>query len=224
MDPRQQDIVRSVVGHDEDVTLRFSGGVEGAERRRLLLIPPYQEADFTDFALQAFELAYPQKFATLSHPQLLGALLNLGIKREKFGDFLFHNEGDIQVMVACEIAEYVKLNLTNVGKTPVQLHEMAIDDLEPAAEDWREQVKTVSSLRLDVVAAVIYQQSRAKMAALIKKGYVKVNWKVVEQPSFLLQGGDYLSVRHLGRSKLISIEGRTKKDKYRIMTGLIHHH
>jgi RNA-binding protein YlmH len=46
-----------------------------------------------------------------------------------------------------------------------------------------------------------------------------VNWKVVEQPSFVLEEGDELSVRGKGRSKLLSVEGRTKKDKWRITTG-----
>lgn len=218
LDPREQDIARSVIGADADVTLSFWGGTENAERKRLLLLPPYEQPEDNDYGLVLFSLEYPRKFASISHPDLLGALMSLGIKREKFGDLLL-KDGQVQVMAAEEIAAYIQINLTEVGHSPVKLEEIPVTEMLEVTERWDEHDGTVSSLRLDAVAAEIYHVSRGKVTPLIQKGLVKVNWKVIDQPAFLLNEGDHVSIRGMGRSKLIAVSGKTKKDKWRIVTG-----
>ncbi|MGA9287164.1 MAG: RNA-binding protein, partial [Anaerobacillus sp.] len=37
LDPREQDMVKQIIGNHPDVGVSFSGGVEGAERQRALL-------------------------------------------------------------------------------------------------------------------------------------------------------------------------------------------
>lgn len=218
LDPRKQDIVKAVIGGDAEVTVSFSGGSPDVERKRLLILPPYYEEEDLDYGLVLFSVDYPQKFASIGHRDLLGALMSLGVKREKFGDLLF-GDGQVQIVVAEEIAEYVRLNLTEVGNSPVKLTEIPFTEILTVSETWREQTGTVSSLRLDTVLAEIYRQSRAKITPFIQKGLVKVNWKTIETPSYPLKAGDYLSVRGMGRSKLIAVEGQTKKGKWRILTG-----
>jgi RNA-binding protein YlmH len=61
--------------------------------------------------------------------------------------------------------------------------------------------------------------SRQKSQVLIGQGLVKVNWMVIESPSFECQMGDLISTRGFGRVKILSIEGKTKKDKWRITIG-----
>jgi RNA-binding protein YlmH len=48
---------------------------------------------------------------------------------------------------------------------------------------------------------------------------VKVNWTLIENPSFECKEGDIISVRGHGRSKIMGIEGKTKKEKWRIIAG-----
>ncbi|HET7522154.1 MAG TPA: RNA-binding protein [Bacillales bacterium] len=218
LDPRQQDIAKAVIGGDIDVALSFSGGSPYAERRRMLIVPPYGEPKEEDYGLVLFSVEYPKKFASINHRDLLGAAMGLGVKREKFGDFLFR-QGEIQLVVAEEIAEYVRLNLTEVGNSPVQLKETPMPHILHVPEQWEEQTGTVSSLRLDAVLAEAYGRSRAKIVPFIQKGLVKVNWKIVEDASYPLRQGDYLSVRGMGRSKLIAVEGTTKKGKNRVVIG-----
>ncbi|WP_346427609.1 hypothetical protein [Gracilibacillus sp. YIM 98692] len=50
----------------------------------------------------------------------------------------------------------------------------------------------------------------------IKKGLVKVNFQSIEQPAYVLEEDDLISVRGKGRTKLSTFEGKTKKDKFRI--------
>lgn len=74
-------------------------------------------------------------------------------------------------------------------------------------------------MRLDVIIATVANISRQKAQNLIAAGKVKVNWTIRDQTSFELQEGDVVSVRGIGRMKLIMTEGRTKKDKIRLQVG-----
>lgn len=219
LDPREQMILASIIGKNEDVLVKFCGGNKTVERKRALLYPPYYEVKDEDFSLQYFEIIYPQKFVSLSHRDVLGALMSLGIKREKFGDILLQDKR-IQIIVAKEIADYVLIHLTSVGQAKVKLKEIKKDELFFVQEEWEEKTATVASLRLDACIAEIYGLSRAKAAQLIQSELVKVNWKTIDEPSFLLQENDYISVRRYGRSKLLAVEGLTKKGKTRIKFGL----
>nr|WP_309099294.1 RNA-binding protein [Fredinandcohnia onubensis] len=218
LDPREQEIVKQVVGTGGDVLVHFSGGKEGLERKRALLYPSYFEPTETDFNLSFFEVNYPVKFVSVDHRKVLGSLMSLGLKRSKFGDILTHDER-IQIVVAGEVADYVRMNLTSVGKATISLSEIAASELVFVHEEWTEQTVTVSSLRLDVILASILNLSRQKVQVLIENGFVKVNWKKIEQTSFECKEGDVLSVRGYGRSRLHSIEGKTKREKWRIIVG-----
>lgn len=219
LDPRQQFIVEAVVRQNEDLQIAQHGCFEQAERQRLLIYPSYYELQQDDFQITIFTIQYPTKFVTLKHPDVLGALLSIGLERSKFGDIRI-DEGYVQFAVATEVADYVRLHLTSIGKVKVHVEELG--ETEPlllVAEEWTEQSHTVASMRLDVVMATIYNISRQKSQALISGGKVKVNWTLREQVAFELQEGDIISVRSYGRAKVIATEGRTKKDKIRLIVG-----
>lgn len=215
LDPRQREMVQMIIGHDDDVSLSFSGGSRYAERCRVRLTPPYLETSEEDFQLALFSIDYPVKFVSLQHRDVLGALMNLGLKREKFGD-IFIGENIAQMVTATEIADYVEWNLQSIGKATVRLNRIPLSEHVKPKEEWEESTATVSSMRLDVVLAQIYKLSRTKVLPYIEKGLVKVNWKLVDQPAFVLAEGDYISVRGFGRAHLIAIEGMTKKEKCRL--------
>ncbi len=218
LDPREQEIVSSVVGEHLDVKVTFSGGVEDAERKRAFLYPDFYETTKDDFQLTLFEVQYASKFITLQHRQVLGSLMSLGLKRNKFGDIRFYNES-IQFICASEISDYLRANFFEVGRAKITLNELDINQFIPHRENVQEVVTTVSSLRLDVVGAAIYNLSRQTIQPLITSGLVKVNWKVVDSVSFECREGDTISIRGYGRSKVTSIEGRTKKDRIRIVVS-----
>ncbi|WP_077617748.1 RNA-binding protein [Bacillus sinesaloumensis] len=218
LDPREQEIVKQVIGTNGDTLVDFFGGKEGLERKRALIYPTYFSPNEDDYNLSYFELKYPVKFVTVDHRKVLGSLMSLGLKRSKFGDILTHDER-IQLIVAKEIADFVRMNLNSVGKATVSLTEIPVTEILLVNEDWTEQVVTVSSLRLDTVLSSVLNVSRQKVQALIENGLVKVNWKVIDQTSFECKESDVLSVRGYGRSKLHSIDGKTKRDKWRINVG-----
>lgn len=220
LDPRQIHIVKTIIGTHSQVKYSEFGGYDGAERKRMLLYPDYLIPENNDFQTSLLEIVYPSKFVTLSHRQVLGSLMSIGLKREKFGDILVQNNR-IQFIVPSEMIDYVKMELKQIGKSKIQLVELPLNQIITSSEEWKEQSATVSALRLDAILSSVYPISRQKAQTLIQHGLVKVNWKEVEQVSFVCDEGDVISARGYGRSKIITIEGQTKKDKWRLKVGIL---
>ena len=80
----------------------FWGGYPDAERTACVFLPDWQEAeDVTgdpEGPVAAVEGTFPTN-ADLGHRDVLGALMGLGLTREKLGDILFPENGRCQVAV-----------------------------------------------------------------------------------------------------------------------------
>ncbi|MEO4053603.1 RNA-binding protein [Solibacillus sp. CAU 1738] len=219
LDPRQRFIVAAVIGNSNDMKMVAEGAFKFAERERIIISPAYFEPLKDDFQITLLKVNYPSKFVQLKHPDVLGALLSLGMERSKFGDIRVA-ENVVQFAVASEVADYVRANLLSIGKIKVHVEEVSdIAALIEVEDEWVEQSHTVSSMRLDVVLATVLNISRQKSQNLIASGRVKVNWTIREGVSFELQEGDIISARGFGRLKVMMTEGRTKKDKIRLQVG-----
>lgn len=219
LDPRQRFIVESIIKQSNDLNIFTEGVFENAERMRMLIAPSYLAPTEEDFQIVVYSINYPSKFVQLRHPDVLGALLSIGLDRSKFGDIRL-DEQTVQFALTNEIADYVRVNLTGIGKVKVHVEEVAkTTPYLQNDEQWIESSFTVSSMRLDVILATVANMSRQKAQSLINAGKVKVNWTVKEAAQFELQEGDIISARGFGRIKVIMTEGRTKKDKIRIQVG-----
>ncbi|MBB6443762.1 YlmH family RNA-binding protein [Bacillus benzoevorans] len=218
LDPREQQILKMIIGEQGEVLYAFSGGMDFTERNRALIFPDYYQPQADDFHITLFEVEFAKKFLSLTHPQVLGSLMGIGLKRGKFGDIMIVGDR-VQFYCAQEVSEYVRLELHSVGKAAVILEEKPLTEGLPPEEVWTEQTVTVSSLRIDAVISAIFQLSRQKSQTLIQSGFVKVNWTVNENPSFECGESDTISVRKYGRAKILSIDGKTKKDKWKITAG-----
>lgn len=221
LNPREQQIIDMLIGTNHvELRLHRSGGGLHTERQRMILAPMYEEIQETDFALVLMQASYQNKFISLSHRDVMGAFLSLGIKRKKLGD-IFVADGILQIIMTRDIAPYVAANLTAIKKATISLEEKALSDFIGEEKHWDEMDHTVSSLRLDAVLKEIYKLSRKDAAHDIAKKLVKVNYKTIEDTAFILQEGDLLSFRGKGRSKLTSVNGQTKKEKWRITTAIL---
>mgnify|MGYP005827931501 CR=1 FL=1 len=217
LDPREQQIIKTIVG-TRDVKCSLFGGYESAERQRALLYPDYFEASHEEFQISLFELEYAKKFISIEHRQVLGSLMSLGLKRGKFGDIVLKGD-QVQFFAAAEVSDYVRLQLDSIGRAGITLKEIPLQKAIQPEVSWREVSTTASSLRLDTLMSAVYNISRQKSQTYVQQGAVKVNWTTIENTAFECGEGDILSVRGLGRAKIVTIEGKTKKDKWRVIAG-----
>lgn len=221
LDPREQQIVKSVIGStNEDVKYYFFGGSDTSERKRAIIAPFYEDIAEDMFDIVLFEATFPKQFVTIKHQDVMGTFLSLGLERKKLGDIIVAND-KFQFITAREIKLYVKQNLTRVKNSRVSLVEKQFSNMLVSQDEWVQLTGTVTSLRLDNLVKEIYRIPRRRAVELIKRQHVKVNFEYIDNPAFELIEGDVLSVRGFGRSKLISVDGQTRKNRWRISTAIL---
>ncbi|SFI59759.1 RNA-binding protein YlmH, contains S4-like domain [Paenibacillus sp. UNC496MF] len=221
LDPRQADILLSLANRNPDVQIRLDGGYEGAERKRALLAPDYRVLDDEPAHIALLEVTGgTQGHLELDHGDYLGALLGLGIKRDRIGDLHVH-EDRCHCLVAEEIAGYINIHLRQVHRVHVLTDVLPLERLRPAVSAMEEMNLSVASLRLDGIASDVHRISRSKIVEPIRAGRCRVNWKVEEDPSAPLKAGDVVSMQGLGRFKVLEVEGVTKKGRIRVRIGKI---
>ncbi len=219
LDPREQQIVASLIGtQQDDIHYGFCGGNDTTERKRAVIAPFYEEITQDTFEIVLLEAAYPEKFVRLEHPDILGAFMSLGIDRKKIGDIIVL-EDRFQFLLVKDLAGFVQMNLTGVKQATIRLQEKRLTALGKHETEWIEKSHTVSSLRLDIITKEMYGLSRKVAVDLINAKRVKVNFTEVTDPAVPLLENDLISIRGYGRGKLVEIGGTTRKDKIRITTA-----
>jgi len=191
-----------------DVTAAFNGGFSDAERVQVCFHPVWAEAEFTAVWL---EIRWAARFARVTHSDLLGSLMALGIDRSFFGD-LIALEDRAYLLALPEAAARLPGEWMQAGNVPVKvqlLTDKPVFEL-PRGEEMRD---TVASLRLDCVLASGMRTSRAKAAEMIRAGLVAVEHMTEERTDRVLTAGQLLSVRGFGRIRLIAVGDPTRKER-----------
>lgn len=187
------------------------GGHENAERVMLRFgnaaIFGYDEP----FPVACIHIAPAQeKFAEkLSHRDVLGAVMHLGIERDEVGDILVH-EKHAYLFCRTAMAEYICRSIDRIRHTTVrcELTDSLPEEVRPQREEMTVQA---ASLRLDGVIAKLCRISRGDCNALFRAGKIFLNGALTEQNSVVLKEGDKISVRGYGKFRFLGAEGTTRK-------------
>lgn len=219
LDPRQAHILSTLVNRHGDVALRLDGGYPEAERRRAIIAPDYLPLEHEPAAIVVLSVSSVDRtLADLDHGDYMGAILGLGMKRDRIGDIHVHEDG-CHALVAQEIADYMDVHLRQVHRVQVLTELLPLERLRTAQQQLEEMSFTVASMRLDGICSDVYRISRAKIVDPIRAGRCRVNWKQTEDPSQQLKAGDVVSIQGLGRFKLLEVDGITKKGRIRVRAG-----
>lgn len=215
LDPHQQMVLDKAFEGYDFINYSFYGGYGAAERALAIVYPDYfEDDDYIKECAKCLKILHiiPSSRDKLSHRDYLGALLALGIKREKTGDILVRDEY-ADIFVLSEIAGYVQANLEKVGNSRVSVTINEIEQLAAPEQKVKEINVTVASLRLDCIAGPGFGMSRSKAAEFIKAGRLSLNWEVTDNPSKMLKEGDTISIRGKGKIVLESVGNKTRKDR-----------
>lgn len=187
------------------------GGYPDAERS-IGCFHPFDEMPLPDhFPLVCLHSRYSSKFCSISHRDLLGAFMALGLTRSCIGDIIIV-ESDIYLFADQKTAPYISESMNEAGKVPLRFSVLSEIPAMPAPEGTT-FTAIVSSLRLDAVLAAAYRLSRSEAADLIHSGLVKVDHIVCDHVDFNIREGSLLSVRGKGRIRFTSLNGLTKKQR-----------
>lgn len=196
----------------------FFGGFEGAERKVLCYIPDYYTPDeyflSEDSPVTAIR-AHISAYDSLTHRDFLGSLMGQGIKREVLGDLLV-KKGTCDILVLREMQKYLLDNLFSVGRAKVTVSPISLHELEAPEQKVKVINDTVASLRLDSIVSSGFQLGRSKASAYITGGKTEVNHVLALKPDKMIEEGDRISVRGLGKISLKEVRGNTKKGRVAI--------
>lgn len=192
----------------------FHGGYEGAERTVCVFLPGWQEPEDWEPSdeLAAIACAYPPTGAELTHRDLLGGLMGIGLTREKVGDILV-GEKAAQIVCLKDAAPIILSQFEQAGRYRLKLREIPLSELAPAPVEVKVIHDTVSTLRLDAVIASGFSLARAKAADAITGGRVALNHRECLKPDKTVEAGDVLTCRGLGKCVLKTVGGQSRKGR-----------
>lgn len=193
-----------------------TSGISGCERNIVAIFPDFMTKDEVNIPILVVEVTCNSKMESISHRDVLGAILNLGIKREKIGDIII-NDLKFYIFVYDEISDFILLNLNKIKHSPVKTAYINFDDIPEKEERFRVISSNVASLRLDAVLSLGFGDSRSRISREIANGNVKVNWEEVRELSFTVKQGDVISLKGKGRIIIDSIGGMTKKGRINLV-------
>ena len=153
--------------------------------------------------------------SSLTHQDVLGALMNAGIEREKTGDINIQ-DGLIQLFVSAPLGEFLERELTRISRYEVAAKRVSLDCAIQYEPNFVEADIIVPSMRVDAVIHTVYKISRTEASALVKAEKVRVNHRAISKPSVMLREGDVVSVRSKGRMIIDGSSGMTKKGNIKL--------
>ncbi len=179
--------------------------------RNIFIANPYSnEIDSKDYISV---LKFKQN--NITHPDVLGALLNLGLERNDIGD-IYIGDGICEFVVLNKDNDFVKFNLTKIKNESVNLDFKKDNILSKNKIEYIEKRGFISSLRLDNIVSEFVNLSRSKAKTLIKRRLVKVDFQIIDNPSKIIEENSLISIRKEGRFIFDKVIGKSKKDNYHI--------
>lgn len=209
--PGAVQIGETVCAQDTDVHLQCDGGYEGAERVRMAFVRNGYEGA-VDFSIRACRLVWDSRYRLLTHRDVLGSLMGLGVERAKFGDIIMVEDGAVLLLDA-NMESYVQQHLQKVSIVTVQIAPYDLKEIAPRQKKVKEIKTTVASLRLDAIVASGFGISRTKAAAAIKGERVQLNWQPIKSSSREVRVGDCISLRGKGKLEVGEITGISRKGR-----------
>ena len=214
--PRELEMTRYLFGEVEGLV--SFGGYDDAERKMLIYLPEYldRSALLDEDAPMVCLRAVFYEGDSPSHRDFLGALMGAGIARETVGDICV-GKGSCDFFVTAEIAPFILQNFTSAGRTKLRIEQISLEQVCIPEPEVKEIKDTVSSLRLDSVISSGFRIGRSAAAQYICAGKAAIDGLPCEKPDKQVAQGAKISVRGLGKIKLKTVNGLTKKGRISVV-------
>lgn len=210
LNPAQAEIARQAAAI-ERVPVELSGGHPDAERTVAAFGWPDDEE--IEWPIAIMEAAWDGRFASCQHRDVLGSLMALGVERECFGDIIIDSDNSRALLFALDrMEDFLTQNWISAGRASLKVRRLTDAGAIPPPRGEMCRI-TVQSPRLDAVLAAALNLSRAEAQQTVRSGKVRVSFKECLNIDKQLEPGDIVSVRGMGRFKLIEEQGRTRRDR-----------
>lgn len=206
-DLHQADIVRKISAAYDMYVQEFGGWIEA--ERILFLIAPQENCRFEIPISSILFVSYN----ALSHRDILGSLLGLGLKREQVGDIIQTQDGFV-AFVKHPADRVVLDDLKKVGRESVTVREIDLSAVGEPIRNFKTITGTVKSLRLDSIVSLCAGCSREKGKQLIEKEKVMINAVLKNSPAFPIPASCTISIRGYGKFRIEFTGSMSAKGRY----------
>lgn len=216
LSPRELEMTHYLFGNVPGL-IEF-GGYDDAERKMLIFLPEYLDESWLreeGSPIVCLRASFYEADA-LSHRDFLGALMGAGIARETVGDICV-GKGSCDFFVTEEIAPYILQNFISAGRTKLHLEAISLSQVQVPEPETKEIRDTLASLRLDSVISAGFRIGRAAACQYVASGRAAIDGLPCEKPDKPVAEGSKISVRGLGKIRLRSINGQTKKGRISVV-------
>ena len=216
LSPRELDMTHYLFGSLPGL-VEF-GGYEDAERKMLVYLPEYLSEEYLteEYAPVVCLRASFYEGDSPNHRDFLGALMGAGIARESVGDICV-GKTSCDFFVTAEMAPYILRNFTSAGRTKLRMEAIPLTQVDIAEPETKEIRDTLASLRLDSVISSGFRISRSLASQYVCAGKAAIDGLPCEKPDKAVTEGCKVSVRGLGKIKLRTVNGQTKKGRISVI-------
>ena len=216
LSPRELEMTRYLFGNLQG--LHSFGGYTDAERKMLIYLPEYMDEAMLleeDSPVVCLRASYHPSEAP-THRDFLGALMGSGIARESVGDICV-GSGSCDLFVTEEIAPYLQQSLLNAGRAKLHIAKIPLTEVSVPDPETKEIRDTLASLRLDSVISAGFRIGRSLAAQYVAAGKAAIDGLPCEKPDKTVTEGCKISVRGLGKIRLRTVNGQTKKGRISVV-------
>lgn len=214
---------------DKRVLILFSNDIKNIDSIDNLWILNNIDEVYKDISILKILFKNNNKYIdnySLTHRDYLGALINLGIKREYIGDiYIIKDNNYIKeaiIFIKSSIKEIIINDLKRVKRSEVIIKELDL------IKDYDSYINLISfnyidlkikviSLRLDLIISKTFNLSREEVKEIINKERVFINGETITNPSYSFINKENIRISIKGIGKFIYVNKEdylTKKNKY----------
>ncbi len=218
LDMAQIELVEKFISKIKIENYMEYGGFEQAERKMFVIYPEKFNSDvvFKNLSniVQIIRIDLPDDLkGKYTHRDYLGAVIKLGVKREKVGDIIVDANG-ADIIVDKDISKFLVENLgelTRFSKSKITVEN--IENLRKVEIKKEELEIIVSSLRLDNIVSELARCSRNKAVEIINTERVFINFQNETKKTKQINAGDVVTIRGKGRFYIKEMIGQTRSGR-----------
>tara|TARA_Y100001968_G_scaffold275027_1_gene268547 strand:- start:1 stop:789 length:789 start_codon:yes stop_codon:yes gene_type:complete len=201
-----------------DINLVFEGGFPRAERKRICFLRSDEEIRFTpsDIPIKGVYLKGNFLFDRAKQNDFRDILNELEVVTGEIGDIWLIRDRGAQAICSKKCADLLHQRICKLREVEVTIEAIEVKEMEIPYQRPEKIINTVeASTRIDAIASAGFGLSRSKITNQIKKGFLRLNWNLNDQPSKSVRIGDLIHLEKKGSLKILNIN-KTKKERWRI--------
>jgi len=210
--------VKNKFNNINDINLLLEGGFPNAERKRICFLRSEEEliSSSLDIPIKGIYIKGNFLFDRAKQNDFRNLLHELHAQADEIGDIWLIRDRGAQAICSKKCADTLNQKNGKLREVEISIQALELSEMELPFNRPEKVINTVeASTRIDAIASAGFGLSRSKINTQIKKGCLRLNWVLNDQPSKSVNIGDLIHLEKKGSIKILNID-KTKKERWRI--------